>query len=203
MNFHVFFLEIAVCGVRGRNNRIIGGYETQPNEYPWIVGLYRNGKLYCGGALISSKHVLTAAHCVHNFQKREIKIFIGGHNISSDYVDVRRVRAIHKHEEFNTSTFDFDIAILQMDRAVRFGAKVQSVCLPSTESTDYSGKIGLIAGWGRIQENDETSNSLRQTTVPIWSTEECAESDYGRKRLTNNMMCAGYAKGGIDACQVI
>lgn len=37
--------------------------------------------------------------------------------------------------------------------------------------------------------------------VPIWTTEQCASSDYGKKRLTGNMMCAGYPLGGKDACQ--
>lgn len=37
--------------------------------------------------------------------------------------------------------------------------------------------------------------------VPIWTSEECSNSDYGKKRLTGNMMCAGYPDGGKDACQ--
>lgn len=191
-----------VCGVRGRHNRIIGGEEAVANEYPWMVGLYRGGRLYCGGALITARHVLTAAHCVHYFQKRDIKVLLGGHNISTDYVDIRRVSTIFEHENFNTSSFDSDIAILQMERPVKFGPKVQPACLPSLQNTDFSGKMGLIAGWGRQKENDESSQSLRHTAVPIWSKEKCGESGYGAKRLTNNMMCAGYPNGGIDACQV-
>lgn len=66
-----------VCGVRGRGNRIVGGHETSANEYPWMVGLYRNKRLYCGGALVSNRHVLTAAHCIHNFERKEIQIYIG------------------------------------------------------------------------------------------------------------------------------
>lgn len=37
--------------------------------------------------------------------------------------------------------------------------------------------------------------------VPIWTAEECSNSDYGKKRLTGNMMCAGFLSGGKDACQ--
>lgn len=50
-------------------------------------------------------------------------------------------------------------------------------------------------------EQGQTSDQLRQVRVPIWSAEECAESDYGKKRLTGNMMCAGLQEGGKDACQ--
>lgn len=50
-------------------------------------------------------------------------------------------------------------------------------------------------------EQSDTSNHLRQVAVPIWTADECSNSDYGKKRLTSNMMCAGYANGGRDACQ--
>ena len=40
--------------------RIFGGEVAVPHEFPWVVYL----SMGCGGALISDKHVLTAAHCV-------------------------------------------------------------------------------------------------------------------------------------------
>lgn len=115
-----------------------------------MVGLFRDGRLYCGGALISNKHVLTAAHCVHSFDRRDIKIYLGGHNITRDYVDTRRVGRVLEHEYFDTLTFDFDIALLELSKPVEFGPKVQPACLPQTQFEDYSGKSALIAGWGRL-----------------------------------------------------
>lgn len=163
--------------------------------------MYRDQRLYCGGALISSKRmfhfnvsrtkchksksikcvcvylythlfiavcpffvsfllfllvthldVLSAAHCVHSIDRREIKIYIGGHNITSDYVDTRRVARIFEHEYFDTVSFDFDIAILELSKPIAFGPKVQPACLPQAVFQDYSGKTGIIAGWGRLGE---------------------------------------------------
>ena len=49
-----------------RKIRIVGGVETEEHEYPWQIGLVggSNGNIYCGGSIISSKWILTAAHCV-------------------------------------------------------------------------------------------------------------------------------------------
>lgn len=94
--------------------------------------------------------VLSAAHCVHGLDRREIKIYIGGHNISTDYVDTRRVARIFEHEYFDAVSFDFDIAILELSKPIQFGPKIQPACLPQTIFQDYSGKKGVIAGWGRL-----------------------------------------------------
>merc|ERR1719458_1774390 len=82
------------CGVKGgaANGRIVGGQEAEEHEYPWQVGLVsRNGRSpWCGGTLISSTHVLTAAHCTQT-DASSIRVILGEHNTAdSDFnrVDV-------------------------------------------------------------------------------------------------------------------
>ena len=50
--------------------RIVGGTRAQPNQFPWqaLITL-RDSKAFCGGSVISTKHVLTAAHCNEKRQK--------------------------------------------------------------------------------------------------------------------------------------
>lgn len=128
---------------------------------------------------------------------------MGGHNITEDYIDSRRVSIIHTHEHFDIFTYDNDIAILKLDRPVQFGPKVQPGCLPSINVIDnYAGAMTIIAGWGRLGEGKKTSPLLRSLIVPVWSQSQCYESDYGKKRISDNMMCAGYHDGVRDACQV-
>ena len=66
---------------------------------------------------------------------------------------------------------------------------------------NYTGRYGIIAGWGRIEESKPTSSKLRQVSVPIMSMENCRKSGYMGTRITDNMICAGYEKGKKDACQ--
>lgn len=64
------------CGRLTLQNKIVGGEETEPNEFPWTVRLVylRNGvRLFrCGGSLISEYYVLTAAHCVVELRTYEL-----------------------------------------------------------------------------------------------------------------------------------
>lgn len=153
----------------------------------------------------------------------EIKAYFGGHNITEDYTDVRRIKKIHQHESFNIFSFDNDIALLELQKSLKFGPKVQPACLPDgckppgffyhkfsykqsfltlKAVREFSGSEGIVAGWGRTAEKKQTSQLLQTVTVPVWSREECASAGYGSKRITENMICSGYAEGGKDACQV-
>lgn len=67
-----------MCGIRGRNNRIVGGQETAAHEYPWMAGIEFYGQLKCGGTLISHNFVLTAAHCVHYVEAKELRVSAAG-----------------------------------------------------------------------------------------------------------------------------
>jgi guanylate cyclase len=62
--------------------------------------------------------------------------------------------------------------------------------------------VAIVAGWGRTEERKPISSSLRKVAVPIISREECLKYGYSKSRITENMICAGYAEGKKDACQV-
>ena len=50
---------------------MVGGEETEVSEYPWQAGLVKkdDSKIFCGGSLLNSVWVLSAAHCTHNKKK--------------------------------------------------------------------------------------------------------------------------------------
>ena len=63
-----------MCGVRFGSTRIVGGHAAEVSEWPWQVGIKdktMDTKVpYCGGTIINSKYVLTAAHCVDPYVYR-------------------------------------------------------------------------------------------------------------------------------------
>lgn len=198
----IFFLFL-VCGVLGRVKRIAGGVETYPHEYPWMVALYLD-QHRCGGAIISNRHIMTAAHCVDDVDPTTLRVLLGGHNIITDYTEIRLVKEVHQHENYDSATYDNDIAILELDRAIEFGPEIQPICLPETHFEDYTNKLTLVAGWGRMGENEKSAKKLRSVNVPVLSQEECneIESKYRDWTVSDNMICAGYPEGIKDSCPV-
>ena len=75
-------------------NRIVNGDDTEQNEYPWMVALsfkhlnhsfkeIEEADLYfCGGSIISSKTILTVAHCfdkLREFPNATMFVEVGQH----------------------------------------------------------------------------------------------------------------------------
>lgn len=80
MNFITFNLDYS-----SHQRKIVGGVETGVNEYPMMVGLvdpYRR-EVYCGGSIISLKHVLTAAHCVTDRSASSVGVLVGDHDLTT------------------------------------------------------------------------------------------------------------------------
>lgn len=79
-----------------------------------------------------------SSHCQYflRFQAKELTVSLADHDRESadrtSEVVVRGIRKIMKHEGFDSRTFNNDIAVLEMDNPVQFGAHIQPACLPDT-----------------------------------------------------------------------
>uniref|UniRef100_A0A182QYZ9 Peptidase S1 domain-containing protein n=1 Tax=Anopheles farauti TaxID=69004 RepID=A0A182QYZ9_9DIPT len=191
------------CGRTNRLTRIVGGQETQVNQYPWMAMLQYSGTFYCGGSLISDRHVLTAAHCVHGFNRNKISVVLMEHDrvsTTESMTMVSKVLRVIEHSGYNSNNYNSDIAILRLATAMNINDKLRPVCLP-TPKKPFTGYDGIVTGWGATSENGAISTNLQEVTVPIMSNADCRKTGYGMTRITDNMLCAGYDEGKKDSCQ--
>merc|ERR1711936_874882 len=64
--------------------KIVNGWDADQGEWPWIAALMNNGRQFCGGSLITRKHILTEAHCVAHMSRYDVanlKVRLGEHAI--------------------------------------------------------------------------------------------------------------------------
>lgn len=98
------------CGLATKQfPKITGGRPADPGEWPWMVALMvRDDETnYCGGVLISDRHVLTAAHCVYRLKAVEMVVRLGEYDFSRTNDTRSRdffVSQINIHEDFDKTT---------------------------------------------------------------------------------------------------
>ena len=143
------------------SSRIVGGAEADPNSIPWQVALVTpNQEVFCGGTIICSKYILTAAHCtVEDFaEPGSFEVVAGEHDTldHSDQATRHSVKAIHDHPNYVTATKGFDYSILELDTPIDLSAssKARAACLPDKEDTqfDYDTKF-VVSGWGKLKSS--------------------------------------------------
>lgn len=79
---------------------------------------------------------------------------------------------------------------------------VDLIVFLSVAEETYVGVRGIASGWGTLKEDGKPSCVLQEVEVPVISNEECRNTNYSSKMISDNMMCAGYpATGQKDTCQ--
>ena len=47
------------------DDKVVGGQKADPQDWGWQVAMNYNGRFTCGGSLLNSEWIITAAHCVY------------------------------------------------------------------------------------------------------------------------------------------
>jgi secreted trypsin-like serine protease len=88
----------------GKEERIVGGGNVNIRSYPFLASLryLSNNIIFCGGSIISNKHILTAAHCLY-YESRDfnrIRIYTGITATRSTEGQVHKIAHVFFHPWF-------------------------------------------------------------------------------------------------------
>ena len=167
----------------------------------------------CGGTLIDSSTIVTAAHC---FFRRErgskaigVEVILGAHNrtdhrVENEFYDGIDIDSVLIHPQYDDNN---DIALVFLNEKVSWSEfpHIRPACLPHSQATQdiYVGKYAVATGWGNLEEDGPTAAVLQEVKVMVYNRAKCINSyNLSRKRrlLDSGTICAGILTGGQDTC---
>ncbi|XP_032092139.1 serine protease 27-like [Thamnophis elegans] len=200
----------AACG-QPVTSRIVGGLNALEGEWPWQASIFQGSRLVCGGSLLSSNWVVSAAHCF-NFPEVPYEIQLGAYKLQdpSPNMVTSTVKRIISHPDYTKEEgSSWDIALVELNSPVTFNDYILPVCLPTSSAEFPADTKCWVTGWGQIGSGNLPSPQiLQELEVPIVDRKTCNDlynESKGYQLQTDlvkaDMFCAGYKEGGKDACQ--
>ncbi|MCJ1323548.1 hypothetical protein MMC10_000209 [Thelotrema lepadinum] len=182
----------------GDDPEIVGGTTVgSATTYPFIANLQESGSFICGGTILSTTKILTAAHCAVVASASQFRFRVGTltYNSGGTLVSVAS-KAVHP--KYNANTVDYDVAVMTLATPLTFSSTIAAAKLVASGTEPTAGESTTVIGWGTTSEGGSVSSTLRQVSVPVVSLATC-KSDYsGDGTVTARMFCA--AASGKDSC---
>ena len=215
--------------------RCVGCDGTSPGDWPWMARLLYESQdiaeTSCGGVLVSSRHVVTAAHCMEAGQMPD-RVALGDSDISTQFdclggenvcrvagrqcfrsglcaprhVEVP-VRTVVKHPDFRYCQDCVplhDIAVIVLDDVVRFSSFIQPVCLSSLADDSATAAQGplVMTGWGSTQGGLASHVPARVLQQLVLEEVPLKKcGDIWKTKLSSGHICASSGTVGQAPCQ--
>ncbi|XP_043214022.1 serine protease easter-like [Amphibalanus amphitrite] len=223
------------CG-HGFSPRVTGGVNAFIGEFPWMASIQytktpdSRPEHGCGGTLITSRHVLTAAHCVSFLSTPQfpeltpVSVILGELDFDSEIdclpdmpsecadrpitVDIDAIFPHPHFQNIRQLALPNDIAVVRLAREVPFTDFIQPICLLTDFSelgdptrTDITpDQMGIIAGWGRSNVSSELGFTPVLQKARL-PIRDLSECETSFRRSLPSRLCAGGGPNSTDTCR--
>ncbi|RNA07973.1 plasma kallikrein [Brachionus plicatilis] len=177
------FINPPECGRRiedikaERLNKIVGGQQADSEDWGWQVALFIDTTYICGGTLIDTEWVITAAECIdERFSLELYNLLFGLYNRSKpeSYSIKRTLTEFVVHPQYNSDNLHNNIALLKLSSPVEYTDQILPICLPS-QNYDFSDQMSWATGWGYLEFQGKTSNILMEMQSKILNDSMCEQ----------------------------
>lgn len=211
MSSLIFFVLLLTVCLAGAHERIYGGQRAPLGYLPHQVGLFNvipgYPNLLCGGVILDSTHVLTAAHCAYNAAaKFYYNVPTANFRTGIDYSvpSVHFATKVSIHPSYIASDAEenrTDAAIFTVSPPFVFGTDVKPVTLPTLSAYETAGVTGTVSGYGLINATS-TSSDLKFVNLTLIADTACNAGLIGNGLgpLPVNTFCAGGQVAGESFC---
>ncbi|KAM9464526.1 elastase 3 like [Salvelinus alpinus] len=196
------------CGtppIEPLTTRVVNGVDAKPHSWPWQISLQyeRDGEWRhtCGGSLIATNWVMTAAHCIN--PSLSYRVFVGKHNLVETEEGSQAIipEKLVVHEKWNPIfvAFGNDIALIKLSEHVTLTDHVQLGCIPAAGTVLDNQYPCYVTGWGRVYTGGPIADNLQQALMPVVDHATCSKPDWWGIALRTTMVCAG-GDGIVAGC---
>nr|XP_060643391.1 transmembrane protease serine 5 [Anolis sagrei ordinatus] len=197
-------LKCSECGMKmpettGRKDLPLG-------HQPWQVGLHLNGKRVCGGALLSHRWIVSAAHCMDSPPNISNWVALVGLGLPARSKEEagQAMDKIILHPSYNPVNHDYDLAMLKLKEPLSLSDAIRAVCLPRYHQDVSNGSTCWISGQVYPRQENSTvpiAEMWVEMPVVLQSPKDCNGSCGDAGKITPRMLCAHYLDGTIGACK--
>ncbi|XP_077188214.1 trypsin-like isoform X2 [Paroedura picta] len=173
-------------------------------KLPWKVSIEAINKHICGGVILNSWWILSAAHCFTKDIPPDIQIIVG----LTGHPERRTLDRIVIHQDFNSESMAYDIALILLDSPVKFTEENTFISLPFMHDL-HMWKDCRVTRWnssmaavflpsGSAGGEKKPLQMQEEVEATLISNKECSESIQG---LTEDVLCAVPVEGSSDICE--